>query len=199
MSTKHTIMQGAREVFRSKGFAAARMQEIADHCGVNKALLHYHFGSKKELFESILREAFQEIVPIVFRTLNGEGPLRDKIEQAASHYMDALAKNPDLPLFVLNEINRDPTFVKEHLQHVGGGPEVFFRQVYEANVSGELFPVDPFDIVADIIGLSVIGYLAQPMIQAVSRRSDEEYRHFLAARKAHVASLLLNGLFRPTR
>ena len=199
MSTKQTIMNGAREVFRSKGFAAARMQEIADHCGVNKALLHYHFGSKKALFDAILREAFQAIIPIIFETLNGEGALRDKIELTVSLYMDALAKNPHLPLFVLNEINQNPQFVQEHLATVGGGPEIFFRQVYEANVSGDLFPVDPFDIVADIIGLSVIGYLARPMLQGVSQRSDEEYTHFLAARKAHVISLLHNGLFRPTR
>jgi hypothetical protein len=58
--------------------------------------------------------------------------------------------------------------------------------------------VDPFDIVADIIGLSVIGYIARPMLQGVSAKSNEDYAHFLAARKAHAVSLLMNGLFRST-
>ncbi len=198
MTTKQTIMQGARDVFRSKGYAAARMQEIADHCGVNKALLHYHFGNKEALFQAVLREAFQELIATVFRSLSSELPLREKIESTAQVYMDRVIADPYLPLFVLNEINRDPDFIRENITTAGGPPEVFFRQVYEANVSGELFPVDPFDIIADLLGLSVIAILARPMLQSVSRRSDEEYQHFLQARKAHVTSLLLNGLFRPS-
>ena len=198
MDTKEKILTGATEVFRKQGFAAARMQDIADHCGVNKALLHYHFGSKKDLFDSILRTAFQELIPSIMASLNGEQPLREKLAQTIGLYMDALAANPNLPLFVLNEVNRNPDFVREHLKERQGSLDRFYEQVYQANVSGELFPVDPFDIVADIIGLSVIGYIARPMLQGISNRSDEDYAHFLSARKAHAVSLLMNGLFRST-
>ena len=61
MTTKQTIMQGAREVFRSKGFAAARMQEIADTASINKAMLNYYFRSKQQLFEKIFDEKFSEL------------------------------------------------------------------------------------------------------------------------------------------
>ena len=44
--TEQKILESARNVFIQKGLAGARMQDIADQAGVNKALLHYYFTSK---------------------------------------------------------------------------------------------------------------------------------------------------------
>jgi TetR/AcrR family transcriptional regulator len=37
------ILEIARKHIINKGFAAVRMQEIADDAGINKAMLHYYF------------------------------------------------------------------------------------------------------------------------------------------------------------
>ena len=42
-STETQILNAARDVFYRKGLAGARMQEIADEAGINKAMLHYYF------------------------------------------------------------------------------------------------------------------------------------------------------------
>ena len=39
-NTEQIILNAARKVFIHKGFAGARMQEIADEAGINKAFLH---------------------------------------------------------------------------------------------------------------------------------------------------------------
>ena len=52
LQTQEKIFKAATEIFEEKGFAAARMQEIADRAGINKALLHYYFRSKEMLFAS---------------------------------------------------------------------------------------------------------------------------------------------------
>ena len=52
-STEDKILEAATNVFVSKGMEGARMQEIADKAGINKALLHYYFRSKEHLFEAI--------------------------------------------------------------------------------------------------------------------------------------------------
>jgi len=44
--TKTRILDAADEIFVRRRIDGARMQEIADQAGVNKALLHYHFRSK---------------------------------------------------------------------------------------------------------------------------------------------------------
>lgn len=45
--TELVIKEAARQVFLRKGFSGARMQDIADNAGINKALLHYYYRSKE--------------------------------------------------------------------------------------------------------------------------------------------------------
>ncbi|MDZ7635635.1 MAG: helix-turn-helix domain-containing protein [Bacteroidales bacterium] len=51
--TKEKIFLAASEIFEEKGHSGARMQEIADRAGINKALLHYYFRSKDQLFKAV--------------------------------------------------------------------------------------------------------------------------------------------------
>ena len=52
-STEQKIFAAAHEIFTQKGMDGAKMQEIADLAGINKALLHYYFKTK----ENLVREA----------------------------------------------------------------------------------------------------------------------------------------------
>ena len=63
VSTEQKIREAARKVFQAKGMHGARMQDIADTAGINKALLHYYFRSKDQLFEAIFKEALQQLIP----------------------------------------------------------------------------------------------------------------------------------------
>ena len=57
-STEEKILAAARKIFTTQGMSGARMQDIADEAGINKAMLHYYFRDKEKLFELIfLQEA----------------------------------------------------------------------------------------------------------------------------------------------
>jgi AcrR family transcriptional regulator len=45
-STEERILSAAKLVFVKKGMAGARMQDIANEAGINKAMLHYYFRNK---------------------------------------------------------------------------------------------------------------------------------------------------------
>jgi TetR/AcrR family transcriptional regulator len=53
--TKGLILDAALEVFSAKGYAGARVAEIADRAGVNKQLITYYFGGKQGLYREIGR------------------------------------------------------------------------------------------------------------------------------------------------
>jgi TetR/AcrR family transcriptional regulator len=53
--TKERILDAALEVFSVKGYAGARVAEIADRAGVNKQLITYYFGGKQGLYQEIGR------------------------------------------------------------------------------------------------------------------------------------------------
>jgi AcrR family transcriptional regulator len=61
--TKGRILDAADEIFVLRGIDGARMQEIADRAGVNKALLHYHFRSKADLARAVWLRIASSFVP----------------------------------------------------------------------------------------------------------------------------------------
>ena len=94
--------------------AGARMQDIADEAGINKAMLHYYFRSKEKLFEKIFTELSQHFFPRLVKIFESDESLFRKIELFVAEYIDQMRRTPYLPIFVLNEVNRQPeTFIKK--------------------------------------------------------------------------------------
>ena len=61
------ILEAAELIFTSRGYAAARMDDIAEAAGVAKGTLYLYFSSKQELFVSLLEARTEEYV----RTVDG--------------------------------------------------------------------------------------------------------------------------------
>ncbi|NTW33144.1 MAG: TetR/AcrR family transcriptional regulator, partial [Bacteroidetes bacterium] len=104
--TEKLILKAAKKVFIDKGFDGARMQEIADLAGINKALLHYYFRSKEKMFDAVFEDVFMQFLPEVTEVMNSEITLFDKIKTFVDVYITALLKNPHIPIFVLHELSR---------------------------------------------------------------------------------------------
>ena len=72
-STSDKILAAAKKVFQEKGMAGARMQDIADEAGINKALLHYYFKNKEQLFFRIFSEALNQFFPKIIENIVRKG------------------------------------------------------------------------------------------------------------------------------
>ena len=69
LNTEVKIKEAARIVFIRKGMAGARMQEIADKAGINKAMLHYYYRSKEKLFQTIFKEILDAFIPNILESV----------------------------------------------------------------------------------------------------------------------------------
>src|SRR4051794_4820714 len=58
--TQQRILEAAFKEFAEKGFAGARVDEIARSAGVNKRMLYHYFGAKEALFREVLRRKMAE-------------------------------------------------------------------------------------------------------------------------------------------
>ena len=105
-SSEQRIFDAAHEVFVQKGLHGAKMQEIADRAGINKALLHYYYRSKEKLFETVVRAVIHRVVPVLRELIESDKPLFEKIDFFIHFYLQTISRNPFVPLFLINEINK---------------------------------------------------------------------------------------------
>ncbi len=114
--TEEKIFESATEVFIEKGMDGARMQDIADHAGINKSLLHYYYRTKDHLFnavfEMIAGQMFKKFAPVFDENLS----LEEKIRFFFREHITFLQKNPRLPAFLLNEFHRNPERIRKLVQ-----------------------------------------------------------------------------------
>ena len=89
--TEEKILEAARQVFLKKGMDGARMQEIADEAGINKALLHYYYRSKDKLFEAVFNEIFTQLIIKVSPVLLSNAPVKEKINLFIDSFIDKIA------------------------------------------------------------------------------------------------------------
>lgn len=194
-STEDKILEAAKNVFVTKGMDGARMQEIADEAGINKALLHYYFRSKERLFEAIFSEILKFAFPKITRIVQSDEPIVTKIEQVIDAYIDLLIKHPFIPGFVMKELNRDPSGLFKLVIKFGFNPQNVFDKIQEAMDNGEIILMKPQHLAANIISMCVFPFAARPILSFVIFRDDQEaLETFYAERATVIKQFVINAI-----
>ncbi len=93
VNAKERILRASSRLFSEKGFDAARVNEIAEEAGVNKALIYYYFKSKEDILDTLLSSISNELESLSLDYMNDaimkacdEGSLR--IEHGGLSFSD---------------------------------------------------------------------------------------------------------------
>lgn len=193
-NTEHKILEAAKQIFLKKGMYGARMQEIADEAGINKALLHYYFRSKDKLFEAIFKEAFQEFVPKAFGILKGDQPFEEKLKGFVANYIDTIVLNPYLPIFIINEINQNPKRLG-HIHEMMQMVRVEITKSIDEGVQAGIYrEVDPMQLFSNMMAMTLFPFLARPIIQEVFEYDSHKFKEFIEERKKIIPEVILTYL-----
>jgi TetR/AcrR family transcriptional regulator len=194
-STEKTILEAAKRVFLLKGSDGARMQEIADEAGINKALLHYYFRSKEKLFDAIFQDAFQQFIPKVAEIMTTDKPLFEKLEFFIDTYLAMLSNNPHVPGFVLHEINRNPEKIVNLFKISGIKPEYLGMAIAKEAEAGNIRPIDPIHLIINIIAMCLFPHVGRPIIQGfLFSNNSDAYQKFLSERNVEIKSFVINSI-----
>ncbi len=195
-STEEKILEAAKKVFRQKGMFGARMQEIADEAGINKALLHYYFRSKEKLFEKVLYESVGHVLPMLSRILNDEAPLFEKIKHFVEEYISIISQREYMPAFVIQELNMNPEKLLAFINslEVRPNPQVFFKQVQDEVKAGKIRPIRPEHLLGNMLALCVFPFLIQPMLVKGLHFDKKYFDLLIAERKKEVAQFIINAI-----
>jgi AcrR family transcriptional regulator len=196
-SNEQKILEAAKKVFLRDGLHGSRMETIAKEAGVTKALLHYYFRSKEKLFAVIFEEVKGGMLPRLESVFGSDLPVFEKIERFVESYIDLLIENPYIPLFLVNEVNKDPEKFFETTQIAARIQQFvphFVQQILEEQEKGNLNSIHPFHLIINVMSLCIFPFLGKPMFQKVAGMTDEQYKLLLQERKKEVAAFVMRAI-----
>ncbi len=193
--TRQKIIDTARAEFAEHGLAGARVERIAKTAGVNKAMIYYHFHSKEYLYESVVKEFFQEIFKqILART--SEGKTLDQFLLAALEtHIHAYRTSPEFVKILLRELaSPNDSLLNDLATTIRGSqfPATVVARLQQGMADGQYRKVDPQQAMMSIITMS-IGYLfLAPLADRIW--GIEDRMAFLDKRKHAIVDLFLHGV-----
>ena len=183
-STEEKILAAAEETFVTDGYEGARMQNIADKAGINKAMLHYYFRSKELLFEKIFEMKSKFFFPAVKdMMLNEDLSFIEKMEVFVEHYVEFLTKYPFIPFFVIRTVNSSGTqgFI-EKLPFKASLVEGVVSAYHRDHKKGMVADIDPYQFLLSVIGMCVFPFLARPILKVVFETKEGKFEEMMNTR-----------------
>lgn len=195
-TTEQQIIAAARKIFIQKGLAGARMQDIADEAGINKAMLHYYYRSKDKLFEIVFDEAVGQLLSGVNDIFQADISPREKIIAAVEHYITSLNKAPYLPLFVVHEISQNPERILRKFADTALLPNMhlFLQDLAVEMQIGNMRRVDPWQLMVSLISMCVFPFVGKPLLQTIFKVNDKIFTKMMEERKQFVIDFVLKSL-----
>ncbi len=194
--TEEKIFESATEVFIEKGMDGARMQDIANHAGINKSLLHYYYRTKEHLFnavfEMIAGQMFKKFAPVFDENVS----LEDKIRFFFREHIAFMQKNPRLPAFILNELHRNPERIKRIIQGIDiiklwTTLEAQHKdELIKYNITKETIP----QLMTSIAAMSVFPFIAKPVVSSIMEKMGYNFEIYIEERKKYAADFVINAI-----
>ncbi|MCD6347101.1 MAG: TetR/AcrR family transcriptional regulator [Bacteroidales bacterium] len=195
-NTEELILDAAKRVFLTRGFDGARMQDIADSAGLNKALIYYYFRSKENLYRLVVKEIMEKFFPALFEVFYSKANLSDKIYTFFDLYISFLIENPVIPQFIIAELVRQPDRLNEFFSKpMEYGAFQRLSQLIEDSVQKkEMRPISPQHFLINLISLSVFPVVTRSIFMNFFDVDEEHYDKLIAERKQLAAEFFLRAI-----
>jgi AcrR family transcriptional regulator len=197
LETRERILDAAHAVFTRKGTAASRTQEIAAEAGVNKALVHYYFGTKASLADAIFARALGNIMPRIFGILaDPERTIAEKVPAIAREQIEFHSARPYLAGYLISELHAQPERIARLMSRQGGRVplDVIRRQLREGARAGKIRPISAEQFVANLMGLLIFPFAIRPALRELLSLDDSRWRAFIEERRRLVPDFFMAGL-----
>jgi len=138
-TSRVAILEAATEVFMESGFSGSRVDEIARRARANKAMIYYHFGSKKGLYQAVLQRLFGNVLREVERLRETEMPPDQKLRALYTRIVRHFTEQRALPHVILREILAGGRGMDAEASHTLGTILGFVSDTLEEGTRAGLF------------------------------------------------------------
>ena len=183
------IVDAGLTVFGERGFAAARLEDVAARAGVSKGTLYLYFPNKEELFKAVVREAILPNLEMAERLLAGsQGPSFAVLETLLTLFAARVLKTRAgaIPKLIIAEAGNFPDLARFYHEEVIRRAFALLSAVLERGVArGEFRPVDVDSTVRLIVAPMLMSALWRSSFEALEDRPLD----VSALLKAHLDAL----------
>lgn len=173
--TEKKILSAAKKVFISRGLYGARMQDIADEAGINKALLHYYFRNKEKLFDKVFEGALTKYFDNLAVFLDDRLPVTERLNQYVDNIIDFYSEYPQMSIFIIKEISSNPKIFGEKVAKIRSADEKMMKESGMGVLMNDPdFPdhIDFYMFLVNIHSLCAYPFIAKPIFNAIATKKQ---------------------------
>ena len=191
------ILEVARKQFVQKGYAATKMQDIAQEAEANKALLHYYFRSKEKLYHEIIVRTLDKMIPRFAAAMAIEGTFWEKLENLVTTYIDLLQAEPDIPFFIMSELSQEQDRFITELKlraHYFPAAQGFVMSMQEEMAAGRIRTIPPLQLMLNIMSMTVFPFITKPIFCTIFDFPEQTFLDLMEERKHIIMTFLRSAL-----
>ncbi len=188
LSSRARILSVARTEFATRGFAGARLQDVAERVGLSHPTLLYHFGSKEGLYAAVIETAVQDWAETTRRAISTGLRGFEQVAALIDAGFEFFATHQELVMIVRREAieggERLEEAMADHLRPFLESAVAFLKRESRA---GRLRPHDPVELMQLCYG-ALLTYFSDATFRArlldeepLSQRALHRYREALKA------------------
>jgi AcrR family transcriptional regulator len=187
------ILDAALALFVEKGFAATRLDDVAERAGLSKAAIYLYFDDKTGLFLDVVRQAVASNLDMVETMLAAHrGPVAPLIPRILEFMATRIEETPmaSVAKVVISESRAFPEIGRFYLKEViGRGMPLMEGLIARGIAQGEFRKVDPGLTVRTMIGAMLLGGLWRTVFEPIGAEKLD-----VRALARHHADLMLHAL-----
>ena len=195
-SSRERICEAALSAFAKHGFDGVGVTKIASDAGVSQPTIHYHFKTKRALWEAAMMQlgVSLERTRSVQNELYGFLPPLEKLKATCALLIEDAATRPVLGQIILSEGQAGGKRLEWLLRHVLSDTYYEFQETIEACIRGGLIkPYQPAQILMLLTGAAVTQFNVSPLVAAVFG-DNPHARQNVDAFKAMYLDIIFTGL-----
>ena len=171
-STEEKILEAAKSEFLEFGLYGARMQSIANRAGMNKALLHYYFRNKEQLFDKVFESALERYFSNMDVLSEEQLDFKERVHRLADRFLDFLTEYPQMALFLIKEVSANQALFIEKVEKSQKGNTTLLKALMDANRKGLISVQDPMLFFVQLISLCTYPFVAKPLFSVIAERNE---------------------------
>lgn len=188
------IVQAALIVFAEKGFAAAKLEDIAKRAGVSKGAIYLYFETKEDIFRAVVGQAIAPNVGAVKAMAAAHpGPLSDLLRGVTAHIATVVSHTPlgGVLKMVVGEARNFPEIARVwHDELVSLALGAITTAIAAAQARGEVKPGDPRTYALQLISPLLVAVLWRETFVPIGAEPFD----LPAVMSQHIDTLLLGML-----